>query len=201
MIIDYELGLYVGIANLALACVTSVWRGFSAKRTLVALLLSLYIPTLLSLELLPLSLGWDPMLSHDLGIYPISLTLIYDKLGELSSSQIGVFAFDLAKPTLPLLPLGLLAPMMWPRFRNFRKASTLLAMTALGIKQIQLVEDAMMAASSKRVSFDEAFCTFKRGAQGRLLCRRLVLPCHGIRPHRTSVVPPVTQNPLNALRT
>ena len=101
MIIDYELGLYVGIANLALACVTSVWRGFSAKRTLVALLLSLYIPTLLSLELLPFSLGWDPMLSHDLGIYPISLTLIYDKLGELSSSQIGVFAFGLAKPTLP----------------------------------------------------------------------------------------------------
>ena len=115
--------------------------------------------------------------------------------------QIGVFAFGLAKPTLPLLPLGLLAPMMWPRFRNFRKASTLLAMTALGIKLIQLVEDAMMAASSKWVSFDEAFCAFKRGAQGRLLCRRLVLPCHGIRPHRTSVVPPVTQNPLNVLRT
>lgn len=87
------------------------------------------------------------------------------------------------------------------QWTRFRKASTLLAMTALGIKLIQLVEDAMMAASSKRVSFDEAFCAFKRGAQGRLLCRRLVLPCHGIRPHRTSVVPPVTQNPLNVLRT
>lgn len=166
MIIDYNLGLYAGIASLALACVTSVWRGFSAKRTLVALLLSLYIPTLLSLELLPLSLGWDPMLSHDLGIYPIPLTLIYDKLGELSGSQIGVFAFGLAKLTLPLLPLGLLAPMMWPRFRNFRKVSTLLAMTALGIELIQLAEDAMMAASSKRVSFDEAFCAFVGGLVG-----------------------------------
>lgn len=87
------------------------------------------------------------------------------------------------------------------QWTRFRKASTLLAMTALGIKLIQLVEDAMMAASSKRVSFDEAFCAFKRGAQGRLLCRRLVLPCHGIRPHRTSVVPLPTQNPLNVLRT
>ena len=41
----------------------------------------------------------------------------------------------------------------------------------------------------------------KRGAQGRLLYRRLVLPRHGIRPHCTSVVPPVTQNPLNVLKT
>lgn len=166
MIIGYELGLYIGITSLAFACITSVWRGFSAGRTLAALLLSLYVPTLLSIEFLPFSLGWDPMLSHDLGIYPVPLTLISDKWRELSTSHFDVFAFGLLKMTLPLLPLGLLVPMMWSRFRDLRTISALLLLTALGIELIQLAEDAMMAASSKRVSFDETFCAFVGGLVG-----------------------------------
>lgn len=166
MVIGYELGLYVGIVSLIFACISSVWRGFTAKRTLVALLLSLYIPALLSLEFLPLSLGWDPMLSHDLGIYPVPLTLIGDKWRELSVDHFDVFAFGLMKMTLPLLPLGMFAPAMWTRFKDFQRISVLLLLTALGIELIQLAEDAMMAASSKRVSFDEALCAFVGGLIG-----------------------------------
>lgn len=166
MIIGYELGVYLAVANLAIACVTSVWRGFSAARTLATLLVSLYVPALLTVELLPLSIGWDPMLSHNLGIFPIPFTLIVAKWKELAESQLGLFCLGLAKMAIPLLPLGLLAPIIWQRYRQLQSISLLLMVTSFGIELVQLMEDAIMGAFSKRISFDEALLAFIGGLVG-----------------------------------
>ena len=166
MIIGYELGVYLAVASLAIACVISVLRGFSAARTLATLLVSLYVPALLTIELLPLSIGWDPMLSHNLGIFPIPFTLIVAKWEELAESQLGLFCLGLAKMTIPLLPLGLLAPIIWQRFRPLQSISLLLMVASFGIELVQLMEDAIMGAFSKRISFDEALLAFIGGLVG-----------------------------------
>ena len=169
MIVDYQLLPYMGALFLVVAAVIAVWKKYSALKTLAVLLFAAYLAALLAIEFLPLSFGPTEMLSQDLGFYPLPFTLLAELPAESSSSGLLSGWFELVKMICLLIPFGLLLPAIFSSRINHKTYVTIFAAVTLGIELIQLLEDGIMGAFSKRVSFDEVLLAFVGCLMGYLL--------------------------------
>ncbi len=68
-----------------------------------------------------------------------------------------------------LLPLGYLAPIMWPRIRNPRQALTLLLVVSLSIEATQRVMSLLLGSSYKSLDVDDVILNLAGGCLGYAL--------------------------------
>lgn len=175
MIIDYALFPYLAITSILLAAAIAVWKAFSAKKTLAALVLAAYLPALFTIEFLPFALENSPILDFDLGIWPVPFSLIAKLLSSPSPSGLSGSCVTLLKMLAVLFPLGLLLPCVFESCIATNRGISTIALTSIGIEAIQSLENAIIGTCSKRISFDEAMLAFLGGIIGYLISRFIVL--------------------------
>lgn len=156
MILEIEFCVPCLIVAIIATAFAALAKKLSAFRTLASLLFATYFVMLICLNLLPAFFSPGNSLGLDLPAYPIPGTYLlsafqtYDAVGNAEEYVLIVF-----RMTLMYVPLGFLAPTVFPRLKHGVKKYLLIIIVPIFIEFVQLAEGLYAGGLYKRISFDD----------------------------------------------
>lgn len=178
-----EALLYPTLAALAVTCGVCLWKRVPGGRTFLALCFVVYVSMLVEVTLFPVPvdpgeiarLRTDPVLrlSPDLNLVPFRS--ITSSLAGVGAQGFGVFLRNWLGNLLLFMPLGLMAPLFWPRLRRVSATGLLCLAASLSIEAAQFVGSFLVFGIRwKSVDIDDVIMNVMGGMLGFLLSRLLV---------------------------
>lgn len=175
-----DLLLYPTIAALLLTGGVCLWQRVPGRRTFVLLSFVLYASMVLEATMFPVptSLAEIARLRSDPSLYVppelnvVPMRSIVAMLPNAESRGPGVFLRNWLGNLLLLMPLGLLAPMIWNRFRHVSWVVLLCASVSFSIEALQYIGSfVVFNVRWKSVDVDDLIVNMLGGMLGFLLWR------------------------------
>lgn len=186
-----DLLLYPTIAALLVACALCVRKRVPGRQTFVILCFVLYVSMIVEVTLfpVPISLAEIATVRSDASLY-VSPNLNLVPFHSIASSLTGaesqgleVFFRNWLGNLLLLMPLGLMAPLIWKRFRRTSRTAMLCVAVSLSTEIMQFVGSFLVFRIRwKSVDVDDVIVNVTGGMFGFLLSRALV----GVTKRKTS---------------